>query len=97
MANAQNWKREREQYQAAWAKYQNVAERIDAKYESLDSGIKDQAPAEEDLSELQEAWKELENARERLVSITMSSMSGIWPKVKACDFVEQDRAILRKR
>lgn len=66
MANVQNWQSDREQYQAAWAKYQNVAERIDAKYESLDSGTKDQAPAEEDLSELQEAWKELENARERL-------------------------------
>ena len=34
--------------------------------EGLDSGAQDQAPANEDLSELQEAWKELENARERL-------------------------------
>lgn len=66
MGNVKDSKSDREQYQAAWAKYQNVAERIDAKYESLDSGTKDQAPAAEDLSELQEAWKELENARERL-------------------------------
>ncbi|WP_203301036.1 hypothetical protein [Marinobacter sediminum] len=43
-----------------------MAERIDAKYESLDGGTKDQAPAEEDLAELQEAWKKLEHARERL-------------------------------
>lgn len=66
MENVQDWKSDREQYEAAWTKYQNVAERIDAKYESLEGGTKDQAPAEEDLAELQEAWKELENARERL-------------------------------
>ncbi len=66
MVNTREWKSERERYEAAWAKYQNVAERIDAAYESLDSGTKDQAPAEEDLAELQEAWKELESARERL-------------------------------
>lgn len=66
MVNANELKSERERYDAAWAKYQNVAERIDAKYESLDSGTQDQAPAQEDLSELQEAWEELENARQRL-------------------------------
>lgn len=66
MLNKREWKSERERYEAAWAKYQNVAERIDAEYESLDSGTQDQAPPAEDLAELQEAWKELENARERL-------------------------------
>jgi|GEM_PF-604435 DNA repair exonuclease SbcCD ATPase subunit len=66
MVNASEWKSERKRYEAAWAKYQNVAERIDAQYESLDSGTQDQAPAEEDLSELQQAWKELEESRERL-------------------------------
>ena len=45
MVNANEWKSERERYDAAWAKYQNVAERIDAKYESLDSGTQDQTPA----------------------------------------------------
>ena len=30
MVNANEWKSERERYDAAWAKYQNVAERIDA-------------------------------------------------------------------
>lgn len=66
MVNAREWKTERERYEAAWAKYQDVAERIDAAYESLDSGSQDQAPADEDLAELQEAWKELESARERI-------------------------------
>ena len=66
MVNAREWKTERERYEAAWAKYQDVAERIDAAYEGLDSGTQDQAPAEEDLAELQEAWKELESARQRV-------------------------------
>ena len=61
------WKAERDRYEAAWARYQNVAERIDAEYENLESsGIEDQEPSDEELSELQEAWKELEEARERL-------------------------------
>lgn len=66
MMNKQEWKTERQRYEAAWGKYQDVAERIDAKYESLDEGTQDQAPAEEDLAELQQAWKELETSRERL-------------------------------
>ncbi|MBL3558562.1 MULTISPECIES: hypothetical protein [Marinobacter] len=66
MVNTREWKSERERYEAAWAKYQDVAERVEAAYESLDSGTQDQAPAAEDLSELQEAWKELESSRERL-------------------------------
>ncbi|BES69094.1 hypothetical protein RE428_01120 [Marinobacter nanhaiticus D15-8W] len=66
MADKSDWKTDRERYEAAWTKYQEVADRVYAAYEDLDSGAQDQAPANEDLSELQEAWKELENARERL-------------------------------
>ncbi|WP_203142026.1 hypothetical protein [Marinobacter mangrovi] len=66
MAAQSEWKSLREEYEAAWTRYQDVADRVYAAYEDLDSGVQDQTPANEDLSELQEAWKALESARERL-------------------------------
>ncbi|WP_148861053.1 hypothetical protein [Marinobacter fonticola] len=66
MASKSNWQDDRENYEAAWTKYQEVADRVYAAYEDLDSGTQDQTPANEDVAELQEAWKELENARQRL-------------------------------
>lgn len=66
MVDKNGWQSDRERYEAAWTKYQEVADRVYAAYEDLDSGTQDQAPANEDLAELQEAWKDLENARERL-------------------------------
>ena len=91
MANAQNWKREREQYQAAWAKYQmpNTKASIVAS--------RTRRPPRKIYRSYRKPGKSLRTLVSALVSITMSSMSGIWPKVKACDFVEHDRAILRKR
>ena len=60
------WQKDKAQYEAAWTKYQEVADRVYAAYEEVDGGAQDQTPANEDLAELQQAWKELETARERL-------------------------------
>lgn len=66
MADNTTWQTNKERYEAAWTKYEEVADRVYAKYEEVDSGAQDQTPANEDLAELQEAWKELEDARDRL-------------------------------
>ena len=66
MANTRTWQTDKEQYEAAWTKYQQVADRVYAAYEEVGSGAQDQTPANEDLAELQQAWRELEDARERL-------------------------------
>ena len=66
MPDNQTWQNDKNAYEAAWTKYQQVADRVYAAYEDVGSGAQDQTPANEDLAELQEAWKELENARERL-------------------------------
>jgi len=59
MANAQNWKREREQ-----------------------------RPPRKIYRSYRKPGKSLRTLVSALVNITMSSMSGIWPKVKACDYFE---------
>lgn len=66
MSSKRTWQIDKQEYEAAWTKYQQVADRVYAAYEETSSGAQDQAPANEDLAELQEAWKELETARQRL-------------------------------
>jgi len=66
MTNQSSWKSDKARYEAAWQKYEQVADRIYAAYEEVDSGAQDQTPANEDMAELQQAWQELEEARDRL-------------------------------
>jgi hypothetical protein len=66
MGQKTEWQALREEYDAAWHEYENESHRIHAIYEDLDSGIQDQAPASEDLTLLQESWKRLETARQKL-------------------------------
>lgn len=66
MPDNRDWKTDKEAYENAWTKYQQVADRVYAAYEEVHGGAQDQTPANEDLAELQQAWQELENARERL-------------------------------
>ncbi|ROU01444.1 hypothetical protein EB809_04945 [Marinobacter sp. R17] len=66
MAAPSEWKNLREEHDAAWRHYQDVSERVHEAYESLDSGLQDQAPPNEDLAELRSAWQRLESARQQL-------------------------------
>lgn len=66
MAQKSEWQNLREEYDAAWNDYQDISQRIHAIYEDLDGGAQDQAPAAEDLSLLQESWKRLETARQKI-------------------------------
>ena len=66
MSDNRTWQNDKEAYESAWIKYQQVADRVYAAYEEVHSGAQDQTPANEDLAELEQAWQELETARQHL-------------------------------
>ncbi|MFE8072561.1 hypothetical protein QQM79_15990 [Marinobacteraceae bacterium S3BR75-40.1] len=65
-ADKTEWQTLREEHDAAWEEYQKASFRVHALYDELHSGEQDQTPANEDLTWMQEAWKRLVNARERM-------------------------------
>lgn len=65
MAENNEWRELRAEHDAAWQKYLEAAERVHNGFEKFDNGIKEQ-PSDEDVGELETAWKRLENARRRI-------------------------------
>lgn len=66
MANEQTWQADKERYEAAWARFQQVADRVYEGYAEDDFHAQNHTAPEADNGELEDAWNELEAARQRI-------------------------------